>query len=243
MFGTPLQQINFEIYAGEIVGIVGLAGNKQGELLAALSGDPSPKAYTLQFGEMAIGLLGVLKRRRLGLAYVPKESLEKGVVPSLSLLEALLTGYCQGLVRRGRIRQPRLKAWTERICELFNLKKTSLNSPAGSLSASNLQKFIMGREILQNPSVLIVADPSWGVDVNATASIHKALIDLRDAGCAVLVISEDLDELFSLCDRIGAIYQGELSPLQLIHTTSRDQIGRWIGEIRGASGKWRIAIK
>ena len=243
LFGTPLQQINFKMYAGEIVGIAGVAGNGQAELLAALSGEtPSPKAYTLQLGEMPIGHLGVLKRRRLGLAYVPKERLGKGVVPNLSLLEnALLTGYSQGLVRRGRIRQPRLKAWTERICELFNLKKTSLNSPAGSLSASNLQKFIMGREILQNPSVLIVADPSWGVDVNATASIHKALIDLRDAGCAVLVISEDLDELFSLCDRIGAIYQGELSPLQLIHTTSRDQIGRWIGGIRGASSEWQVA--
>ena len=99
----------------------------------------------------------------------------------------------------------------------------------------------MGREILQNPSVLIVADPSWGVDVNAAASIHNALIDLRDAGCAVLVISEDLDELFSLCDRIGAIYQGELSPLQLIHTTSRDRISRWMGGIRGASSEWQVA--
>ena len=139
MFGTPLQQINFEIYAGEIVGIAGVAGNGQAELLAALSGEaPSPKAYMLQLGEMAMGHLSVLKRRRLGLAYVPKERLEKGVVPNLSLLEnALLTGYSQGLVRRGRIRQPRLKAWTERICELFNLKKTSLNSPAGSLSGSS----------------------------------------------------------------------------------------------------------
>ena len=99
----------------------------------------------------------------------------------------------------------------------------------------------MGREIWQNPSVLIAADPSWGVDVNATASIYQASLDLRDAGCAVLVIYEDLDELFSLCDRIGAIYQGELSPLQLIHTTSRDQIGRWIGGIRGASSEWQVA--
>lgn len=242
-FGTALQHISFDIRAGEIVGIAGVAGNGQSELLAALSGQiPSPKAYMLQLGEMAIGHLGVVKRRRLGLAYVPEERLEKGTVPNLSLLEnALLTGYSQGLVRRGRIRQTRLKAWTERICDLFNLKKACLDSPAGSLSGGNLQKFIIGREILQNPSVLIAAHPTWGIDVKATARIHEALIDLRDAGCAVLVISEDLDELFSLCDRIGVIYKGELSPLELVSSTSRDRIGRWMGGIRGASNEWQVA--
>ncbi len=232
-FGTALQHISFEIYAGEIVGIAGVAGNGQSELLAALSGQIlSPKAYMIQLGEMPIGHHGVVKRRRLGLAYVPEERLEKGAVPNLSLLEnALLTGYTQGLVRRGVVRQTRLKVWTGRICEAFNVKQAGLDSPASSLSGGNLQKFIIGREILQNPSILIAAHPSWGVDVNATASIHEALIELRDAGTALLVISEDLDELFSLCDRIGAIYKGELSPLKPIQSTSRDEIGRLMGGV------------
>jgi simple sugar transport system ATP-binding protein len=196
-YGTPLQHIQFEVYAGEIVGIAGVAGNGQSELPAALSGQIlSSKPEMIQLGEMPIGDCGAAKRRRLGLAYVPEERLEKGAVPNLSLLEnALLTGYGQGLVRRGAICQHRLRAWTQRICDLFNVKQAGLDSTAGSLSEGNLQKFIIGREILQNPAVLIAAHPSWGVDVNATASIHVALIEMRDAGAAVVAISEDLDEL------------------------------------------------
>ena len=232
-FGTPLQNIQLEVCAGEIVGIAGVAGNGQGELLSALSGQViSPKEGMIQMGEMPVGNYGAAKRRRLGMAYAPEERTEKGAVPSLSLLEnALLTGYGQGLVSRGLIRKSKLKAWTQRICDLFNVKQAGLNSAAGSLSGGNLQKFIMGREIQQNPTVLIAAHPSWGVDVNATASIHEALIELRDGGAAVLVISEDLDELFILCDRIGAIYKGKLSPLKPIQDSSRDEIGRWMGGI------------
>jgi simple sugar transport system ATP-binding protein len=238
-FGTPLQHISFELYAGEIVGIAGVAGNGQSELLAALSGQTlSPKAYMMQLGEMPIGHHGVVKRRCMGLAYTPEERLEKGAVPNLNLLEnALLTGYTQGLVRRGYVRQARLNAWTQRICEAFNVKQAGLDSPAGTLSGGNLQKFIMGREILQHPLVLIAAHPSWGVDINATASIHEALIELRDAGTAILVISEDLDELFSLCDRIGAIYKGELSPLKPIQSTSRDEIGCQMGGVMRMGGQ------
>lgn len=232
-FGTPLQHIQFEVRAGEIVGIAGVAGNGQGELLAALSGETiSSKAEMIHLGEMPVGNCGAAKRRRLGLAYAPEERLEKGAVPDLSLLEnALLTGYGQGLVRGGVIRLPRLQAWTQRICDLFNVKQAGLHSVAGSLSGGNLQKFIMGREMQQNPAILIAAHPSWGVDVNATASIHEALIELRDTGTGVLMISEDLDELFTLCDRIGAIYKGELSPLKPIQDTSRDEIGRWMGGV------------
>ncbi len=106
-----------------------------------------------------------------------------------------------------------------------------VNSVAASLSGGNLQKFIMGREISQNPAVLIAAHPTLGVDVNATIRIHEALIEMRDTGAAVLVISEDLDELFALCDRIGAIYKGQISPLKPIAHTNRDEIGSWMAGI------------
>lgn len=238
-FGTQLKHIHFEVCVGEIVGIAGVAGNGQGELLAALSGQAlSPNPEMIHLGEMPIGHCRAAFRRRLGLGYAPEERLEKGAVPNLSLLEnALLTAYGQGLVRRGFIRKTKLKAWTRRICDAFNVKQAGLESNAGSLSGGNLQKFIMGREIQQNPAVLIAAHPTWGVDVNATASIHEALIELRDAGTGVLVISEDLDELFTLCDRIGAISKGELSPLKPIQHTSRDEIGRWMGGIVGEKGE------
>ncbi|MEB3181305.1 MAG: ABC transporter ATP-binding protein [Nostocaceae cyanobacterium] len=232
-FGTPLQNISMELCTGEIVGIAGVAGNGQSELLAALSGEViCQKAEMIMLGETPIAAEGVVKRRRLGLAYAPGERLEKAVVPSLSLLEnALLTGYSQGLVRRGMIHQRKLEAWARRICNLFNVKRAGMNAPAASLSGGNLQKFIIGREMLQNPAVLIAAHPSWGVDVNATAMIHEALIEMRDTGSTVLVVSEDLDELFALCDRIGAIYKGRLSPIKPIAETSRDEIGGWMGGI------------
>jgi general nucleoside transport system ATP-binding protein len=227
-YGTALQHINFEVRAGEIIGIAGVAGNGQTELLAALSGEVlTPNAEMIKLGEMPIGKISVSQRRRFGLAYAPEDRLSKGVVPNLSLLEnALLTAYGQGLVRRGIIRFPKLQTWTGRICDAFNVKQAGLDAAASSLSGGNLQKFIMAREIHQNPGVLIAAHPSWGVDVNATVSIHQALIEMRDAGTALVVVSEDLDELFALCDRIGVIYQGLLSPVMPILETSRDEVGR-----------------
>lgn len=232
-FGTTLQHIDLLLHVGEIVGIAGVAGNGQTELLSALSGEViCPQAEMIMLGEMPIGNYDVSHRRRLGLAYAPEDRLSKGVVPNLSLQEnALLTAYGQGLVRRGMIRFPKLKNWTVRICTAFNVKQAGVNSTAGSLSGGNLQKFIMGREISQNPAVLIAAHPTWGVDVNATTSIHEALIEMRDNGAAVLVISEDLDELFVLCDRLGVIYKGQLSPLKSIQDTNRDEIGRLMGGI------------
>ncbi|MFB2769716.1 ABC transporter ATP-binding protein [Pelatocladus sp. BLCC-F211] len=231
--GTALQHINLEVRSGEIVGIAGVAGNGQSELLAVLSGEViCPQADMIMLGEMPIGDCDVLKRRRLGLGYVPEERLGVGVVPNMNLLEnALLTGYSQGLLRRGIIRQRKLKTWTNRICSAFNVKQAGLNSLAGSLSGGNLQKFIIGREIQQNPTILIAAHPSWGVDVNATATIHEAFIEMRDLGAGVLVISEDLDELLTLCDRIGVIYKGQISPFVGIADISREQIGRWMGGI------------
>ncbi|RAM49871.1 MAG: ABC transporter ATP-binding protein, partial [Hapalosiphonaceae cyanobacterium JJU2] len=231
--GTALQHINLEIHSGEIVGIAGVAGNGQSELFAVLSGEViCPQADMIRLGEIPIGDCDTLKRRRLGLGYVPEERLGVGVVPNMSLSEnALLTGYSQGLLRRGIIRQRKLKTWTSRICSAFNVKQAGLNSLAGSLSGGNLQKFIIGREIQQNPTILIAAHPSWGVDVNATATIHEALIEMRDLGAGVLVISEDLDELLMLCDRIGVIYKGQLSPFVPIADISREQIGRWMGGI------------
>ncbi|MBF2071419.1 ABC transporter ATP-binding protein [Fischerella thermalis] len=231
--GISLQHINLEVRTGEIVGIAGVAGNGQRELLAALSGEViCPKADMIMLGEIPIGDCDVPQRRRLGLAYIPEERLGVAIVPNMNLLEnALLTGYSQGLLRNGMIRQRKLKAWTRRICDAFNVKQAGLNSLAANLSGGNLQKFIVGREIQQNPTILIAAHPSWGVDVNATATIHQAFMEMRDIGAGVLVVSEDLDELLTLCDRIGVIYKGQLSPFIPIADISREKIGRWMGGV------------
>ncbi|MEO1560398.1 MAG: ATP-binding cassette domain-containing protein, partial [Cyanobacteria bacterium J06632_19] len=227
-YGIALQNINFEVGSGEIIGIAGVAGNGQSELTSALSGEViSSSNHMIMLGEMPIGNFGVTMRRRLGIAYAPKERLSKAIVPNMTLQEnALLTAYGQGMLQSGMIRQSKLKAWTQRIVNAFDVRGGGLNSRAGSLSRGNLQKFIIAREIQQNPIVLIAAHPTWGVDIRGCATIHNALIQMRDSGSSVIVISEDLDELFSLCNRIGVIYKGRLSPLIATTDINRKKIGR-----------------
>ncbi len=116
-------------------------------------------------------------------------------------------------MRRGLIDFEAVDAASPADCiERYNVKCGGPKAPARSLSGGNLQKYIVGREVLQDPKVLVVAQPTWGVDVGAAAFIRQSLIDLRNAGCAVLVISEELDELFEICDRIAVIAKGRLSP-------------------------------
>ncbi|MDH1159733.1 ABC transporter ATP-binding protein, partial [Pseudomonas otitidis] len=128
-----------------------------------------------------------------------------------------------GLVRRGRV-----LAFAEEVIRRFAVKTPDAHTAARSLSGGNLQKFILGREILQQPRLLVAAHPTWGVDVGAAAAIHRALIALRDAGAAILVISEDLDELFQISDRIGALCSGELSALKPVPDTTAQEVGRWM---------------
>ncbi len=231
-FGVSFAGLDLEVRAGEIVGIAGVAGNGQDELLALLSGEQRlPRAHAGQLrmaGEPAAHLPPDARRAR-GLAFVPAERLGHGAVPELSLADnALLTGFQQGLVRHGLVRQGKVRAFAEAIIQRFAVKATGTQAVARSLSGGNLQKFILGREILQQPRLLVAAHPTWGVDVGAGAVIHRALIALRDAGAAILVVSEDLDELFLLSDRIGALCAGRLSPLVDTATTDPLAVGRWM---------------
>ncbi|SFC99020.1 simple sugar transport system ATP-binding protein [Pseudomonas citronellolis] len=231
-FGVSFAGLDLEVRAGEIVGIAGVAGNGQDELLALLSGEQRlPRAHAEQLrmaGEPAAHLPPDARRAR-GLAFVPAERLGHGAVPELSLADnALLTGFQQGLVRHGLVRQGKVRAFAEAIIQRFAVKATGTQAVARSLSGGNLQKFILGREILQQPRLLVAAHPTWGVDVGAGAVIHRALIALRDAGAAILVVSEDLDELFLLSDRIGALCAGRLSPLVDTAATDPLAVGRWM---------------
>lgn len=228
-FGTSLEQVDLQLRAGEIVGIAGVAGNGQDELLRVLSGEVLVKADTVQLQGQAIGRAGPVARRRLGLAVVPEERLGRGAVPSMSLVDnALLTAHGQQLTRHGWVLGRRVRAFAQRIRERFDVRSASLDSSAASLSGGNLQKFIIGREALQQPTLLVASHPTWGVDVGSAVAIHQALIELRDRGAAVLLISEDLDELFQLCNRLGAICGGRLSPLVDTSQLSIEQLGRWM---------------
>ncbi|POF39671.1 ABC transporter [Pseudomonas laurylsulfativorans] len=231
-FGCSLKDIDLEVRSGEIVGIAGVAGNGQDELLALLSGEePLPRnvGATIRFGKEPVAHLRPDARRQLGLAFVPAERLGHGAVPELSLADnALLTAFQQGLLSHGLVQRSKVTALAEEIIRRFGVKTPNSQTQARSLSGGNLQKFILGREILQQPKLLVAAHPTWGVDVGAAATIHHALVALRDAGAAILVISEDLDELFQISDRLGALCSGRLSALCATVDTRLSDVGGWM---------------
>lgn len=226
-FGTSLDNIDLAVRAGEIVGIAGVSGNGQQELLAALSGETRlsrPDIITID-GKFA-GQLDPAGRRRLGLCSVPEDRLNQGSVPSLPLAgNVLLTANRDGAVQGGLIRFDRVTAFAESCIKAFDVRTPGPRTRAGSLSGGNLQKFIIGREILQQPGILVVSQPTWGVDVGAALVIRQALLDLRDRGAAIVVISEELDELFEIADRIAVIAGGRLSEAEPVAKATRDAIG------------------
>jgi simple sugar transport system ATP-binding protein len=226
-FGTTLHDINLTVCAGEIVGIAGVSGNGQKELMAALSGEnPLADAAAVAIGGKPVGRLDAAARRELGLAFVPEERLGRGAVPEMSLAEnALLTAHRQGLTQHGFIRFKAADDFAAATIADYRVKAGGPRAAARSLSGGNLQKFIVGREIRQAPKVMIAAQPTWGVDVGAAAQIRQALLDLRDAGVAVLVVSEELDELFEICDRLAVIAQGRLSDPKPTRETNAAEIG------------------
>ncbi|WP_119354369.1 ABC transporter ATP-binding protein [Azohydromonas sediminis] len=232
-FAVELRDVDLTVHAGEIVGVAGVSGNGQQELMAALSGeDPraAPGSVTL-FGS-DIARAGPRARRRLGLHFVPEERLGRGAVPTLSLALNTLLTRTEPLAAAGWIRQRAMRALAQRLIERFGVKAGGPDAPARSLSGGNLQKFIVGREIDAQPKCLIVAQPTWGVDVGAAAQIRQALLALRDAGCALLVVSEELDELFEIADRLVVIAQGRVSPPVAVRDATVETIGAWM------SGLW-----
>jgi simple sugar transport system ATP-binding protein len=171
-------------------------------------------------------------RRRLGLHFVPEERLGRGAVPTLSLALNLLLTRRESLRTLGWIDRGALRRQAAGIIDRFAVKASGPAAVARSLSGGNLQKYIVGREIDAVPRVLIVAQPTWGVDVGAAAQIRGELLALRDAGCGVLVVSEELEELFEVSDRLYVMAKGRLSPSLPAHAATREQIGLWM------SGLW-----
>ena len=232
-FGTALEAIELEVRAGEIVGVAGVSGNGQQELMRLLSGESqgAPRGTVTLFGD-DIGRAGPRARRRLGLHFVPEERLGRGAVPTLSLAANTLLTRTRAVARGGWIRVRDVDALARSLIARFGVKAGGSDSAAKSLSGGNLQKFLVGREIDAEPKLLIVSQPTWGVDVGAAAQIRGELLALRDAGCAVLVVSEELDELFEIADRLVVIAGGRLSPSVRTAEASIETIGQWM------SGLW-----
>jgi simple sugar transport system ATP-binding protein len=233
-FGVSLEGIDLQVHSGEVVGIAGVSGNGQQELLAALSGeDRRAAAGTIRlFGE-DIARASAGRRRVRGLHFVPEERLGRGAVPTLSLAQNLLLTRREPVRAGGWLDLRRAAKMTADVIARFNVKAGGPGSAARSLSGGNLQKYIVGREIDARPRVLVVSQPTWGVDVGASAQIRAELLALRDAGCAVLVVSEELEELFEISDRLYVMAKGRLSPSVPAAVATREQIGQWMSGLWG----------
>ncbi len=234
-FGTTLKNIHFTVRAGEILGIGGVAGNGQDELLAALSGEALTWPDAIKVNGEEIASLGPNARRERGILAAPEERLGHAAAPDLSLTEnALLTGAIrEGLTNKGFVNWSSASDFANRIIKSFDVRTPGNHVAARALSGGNLQKFVIGREVLQRPKVLVVNQPTWGVDAAAAAAIRQSLLDLAAEGAAIVVISQDLDELMEISDRFGALNEGRLSDIRSAAGLTIDEIGLMMGGAHG----------
>jgi general nucleoside transport system ATP-binding protein len=241
-FAVALKNVSMNVRAGEVLAIAGVAGNGQGELFDALSGEyPVMDDEAIRIRGQAVGRTGINGRRLLGAGFVPEERHGHAAVSAMALSDNLLLARSQSdrkaFLSGGAfsvIRFDAIRSATKRICEAMDVRKSGEDPQAGSLSGGNLQKFIVGREIDAKPKLLIVSQPTWGVDVGAAAQIRAEILELRDAGCAVLVVSEELEELFELSDRLYVIAKGRLSPPVPRAQATVARIGEWMSGLWGA---------
>ncbi|MBC7719601.1 MAG: ABC transporter ATP-binding protein [Chitinophagaceae bacterium] len=235
-FGVDLDVGELVVRAGEVVGIAGVSGNGQKELLLALSGEDTRAApAAVEVKGISVGRFCPAQRRALGVHFVPEERLGRGAVPALSLARNLLLTRIEAVSRWGWLNCTTLQTQAEQIIARLQVKAGGHHVAAKSLSGGNLQKFIMGREMGAQPQLLIVSQPTWGVDVGAAAHIRGALLALAESGCAVLVVSEELDELFELCSRLYVMAKGQLSPSLARAQASNVLVGQWM------SGLWHAS--
>jgi general nucleoside transport system ATP-binding protein len=221
-FSVSLKNINLDVQGGELVAIAGVAGNGQSEFFDAVSGEQLSKPDSVVIDGVACGAEGVTARRKRGAAFVPEERLGHGAVPAFRLSENIvLTRHGEAMV----IDKVGALGVAAQVINTYDVRKGKVDPEARSLSGGNLQKFVVGRELDRNPKVLVVNQPTWGVDAGAAATIRQALIDLARSGAAVLVISQDLDEIFEIADRIAVISRGQLSEALPAKDLSLEKIG------------------
>jgi simple sugar transport system ATP-binding protein len=229
---VALRHIDLSVASGEIVGIAGVAGNGQDELMQIIAGEQNVEHNdAMVMDGQAIGHLDAGPRRKMGICCVAEERLGHAAVPDMSLTENvfLTAHHTQKLRSAGLISYRRSRKFAEEVISAFDVQCRGADTQASSLSGGNLQKFIVGREILQSPGLLVISQPTWGVDAGAAVVIHEAIKQLASQGAGILLISQDLDELLITTDRIGALCAGALSAFHETHTMTAQQMGLLMG--------------
>ena len=231
-FYTDLKQVSFDVREGEIFGIAGVAGNGQSELMNLLTGEGvDGVSGSLTYNSIDIKSFNPKRRRDMSIAFVPENRLGHSAVPELTLSENILISQFpnNNFITNGMINYRNINAQAKKVIDEFNVVTPGIDAKASSLSGGNLQKFVIGREILTNPKLLIISHPTWGIDAGAEHSIRKSLIELAKNGTSIIVISQDLDELFEISHRISVIFNGKLSKSYETKNISVSKIGLLMG--------------
>lgn len=227
---TSIKGVSFDVRQGEILGVAGVSGNGQRTLIRFLSGEeilPAARATEIEMLGLPVGHLSARDRRDLGLSFVPEERLGRGVAGALPLSDnALLTGHRLGMVGYGFIRKRARDLFAEKCIKEMNVRCEGSGAMATSLSGGNLQKFIVGRELLLQPKLLIASQPTWGIDVGSAEIVRQKLIQLRDRNVSILVFSEDIEELFEISDRLVVMFEGRMSAPVITRRTTPEKIGQ-----------------
>ena len=234
-FGTSLKNVTFSVARGEVLGIAGVAGNGQDELLLALSGEIKSQPGMVRAAGRDISRMGPKDRRAAGFACAPEDRLGHAAAPDMSLVEnAFLTGASRKkLVKNGFINWAAARSFADQIIADYDVRTPGNHVAARALSGGNLQKFVIGRELSQTPDVIVINQPTWGVDAAAAAAIRQAILNRATAGAAVVVISQDLDELLEISDSFAVLNGGVLTTPRPVKGLNVDQIGLMMGGAHG----------
>lgn len=226
--------VSFEVHSGELVGIAGVAGNGQRELAEAIAGLRPAVSGSIRLNDTELAGRGPGEVRSAGLGYVPEERMRDGVVVDFSIADNLLLvdHGSRSFSRFGFLRTRAIRRHCQELVVAFDVKTPSLETPVRSLSGGNIQKLIMARELSGRPDVLLVAQPTRGIDVSASLYIHQRLVAQRESGTATMIISEDLDEVMTISDRVLVMYEGAIIGSADPRTATREEIGMLMAGVR-----------
>jgi ABC-type uncharacterized transport system ATPase subunit len=226
-----IKDLSLELHKGEILGIAGVDGNGQSELAELIAGLRKMRSGQIIMDSKPIENISPKHIREWGLAYVPEDRLHTGLILEYTIAENLVLDrwYAEPYSGKLFLKKHEMKEFAEKMISDFDIKITGLSAPVRSMSGGNLQKIVLARELSRNPKVLVVHSPTRGLDIGATEYVHRQLIKQRDNGVGVLLLSLDLDEILSISDRIGVIYEGKIVTIVEREKADVDQLGLLMG--------------
>ncbi|MEW6227237.1 MAG: ABC transporter ATP-binding protein [Bacillota bacterium] len=231
--------VSLTVQAGEILGVAGVEGNGQTELVEALTGLRPVERGTVKIGNTDVTSASPLRRRELGLSHIPEDRLTRGLNLRATIEENLIvtSHHKPPLSKWGVFNFPKRAEHADRLVAEFDIRATGRQVPARTLSGGNLQKVVVARELAAEPALLIAAQPTRGLDIGSIEFIHQRIVDARDQGQAVLLVSAELDEIMSLSDRIAVMYEGEIVGVVPGGAATEEELGLLMAGIKPDSAK------